>query len=729
MRALKDISLPSGRDEAVYAETFLGQRVSFAGLKKLLAAADYAKAGDRNAGLSARSEFEREAARMLLSQLTLQHLYDRPLLDGRGEIDAVMRVNYDIDAAAFARIADWTVGTLKDFLLAAPVEEVSGIGAALTGVMAAAVAKLMDAHELIFAARKFHKVTRARSTLGLPGTLSSRLQPNHPTDDLRSLTLLIYSGFSLAGGDALIGVNPAVDSKDNVANMLVQMDTVRRQTGAPTQICVLAHVKTQLACLQAGAPVEVMFQSLAGTESTNLTEFDISVDLLDRAYRTMKETGPLAGTAQQFMYFETGQGSEFTYGKHEGTDMTTLEALTYGLARRYDPFMVNNVTGFIGPETHENDFEMLYANLQDHFMGKLLGLPMGMAPCYTLHADIGLEGQQVATELLTTAGANYYMDVYLNTDRMLAYFDTSAHDSQTLRELHGRTPAPEFTDWALERGILARDSSGRVARGKHWGDPEQFAASKASFAELKRATPALYGFENAGPRPSDRVTRTLRLHQAFAREATRAVLNVEWIQGLAEFRCVRTRAGELREHLSRPALGATIDAESLREIRAEDTDIQIVVTDGLSAEAIHANLGDLLPVVREGIATHGYREGMPIVCRYGRVKLAEPLAEALRTRLLLLLVGERPGGDAASARSLSCYFVYQLLGKDEQSAAAAFSGNPGIRFEYTVLSNIYSGGGLPPLEAGSVILEKAAQILSHGAAGNRLTALLKEDAG
>ena len=207
---------------------------------------------------------------MLLSQLTLQHLYDRPLLDGRGEIDAVMRVNYDIDAAAFARIAAWTVGTLKDACWLRP-EKRAGIGAALTGVMAAAVAKLMRRARAHLSARKYHKPTRARTTLGLPGTLSSRLQPNHPTDDLRGMTLLIYWGLSLGAGDALIGVNPAIDTVDNIAAMLLHLDTVRRQTGAPTQICVLAHIKTQLACLEAGAPVEVMFQSLAGTERTNLT--------------------------------------------------------------------------------------------------------------------------------------------------------------------------------------------------------------------------------------------------------------------------------------------------------------------------------------------------------------------------------------------------------------------------------------------------------------------------
>src|SRR5438552_695660 len=208
----------------------------------------------------------------------------------------------------------------------------------------------------------------------------------------------------------------------------------------------------------------------------------------------MAATGPLRDIAKQFMYFETGQGSEFSYGKHNGTDMTTTEALCYGLARRYDPFMVNNVTGFIGPETHLDSFEMILANLQDHFMGKLLGVPMGMAPCYTLHSNITLEGQQMATQLLAAAGANYYMDVALNTDRMLAYFDTSAHDDQTLREVHGKSPAAEYLAWALERGIFTRDQSGAVTRGPHWGNPRIFCTSDAELRDLVAATPTVYTF-------------------------------------------------------------------------------------------------------------------------------------------------------------------------------------------------------------------------------------------
>jgi ethanolamine ammonia-lyase large subunit len=320
---LDAIAVPAPRPERTYTARCFDREVSFHGLKRLLGAADLSKAGDRHAGLAAGSETLREAARAALSELTLEHLYDHPLTDDEGRVDPVMRVNYDIDREAFASVASLTLGELKDRMLAAPGEEVRRAGAGLTGVMAAALAKLCDVHELIFLARKLSRPTKARTLLGAPGTLSSRLQPNHPTDDLRGVTLLCYWGLSLGAGDALIGLNPAVDTVENVSALLRHLDGLRRRTGAPTQVCVLAHVKTQLTCLERGAPVEVLFQSLAGTEKTNLLEFDITVDLLDRGYRALAEKGPLAGTAEQFMYFETGQGSELSYGKHNGIDMTT----------------------------------------------------------------------------------------------------------------------------------------------------------------------------------------------------------------------------------------------------------------------------------------------------------------------------------------------------------------------------------------------------------------------
>src|SRR5213594_684598 len=624
---LVSIEVPAPPPDEEYIASALGQRISFRGLKHLLGASDYSKAGDRNAGLDAPTESVREMARSILSDLTLQHIYDHPLTDDDGHVDSVMRVNYQVDHEVFSSIAGMTVGELKNRLLRAPGAEVMRIGRGLTGVMAAAVAKLCDIHELIFIARKVSCPTRARTLLGTPGTLSSRLQPNHPTDDLRGITLLVYWGLSLGSGDALIGVNPAVDTVDNVSTVLQHLDKLRRRTGVPSQICVLAHIKTQLACLERGSPVEILFQSLAGTEKTNLLEFDVTVNLLDHGYRTMAEGGALAGQAQQFMYFETGQVSEFTYGKHNGIDMTTTEALCYGLARRYDPFMVNNVTGFIGPETHLDNFEMIISNLQDHFMGKLLGLPMGMAPCYTLHSKITMEGQQMAAEMLAAAGANYYMDVCLNTDRMLAYFDTSAHDDQTLREIYGKNPAPEFMEWAVERGIMRRAADGRAIRGANWGKPRIFCESDLEYQELFRATPALYGLEHAGPRPSEQTTRDLKLNQAIARQAIYSELRTDELDKVASFRVLTTEAKDKESHLNAPHLGARLSAESACMLRPEFRDVQIAVSDGLSAEAVHHNVPELLPVLTDGLDARNLTTGQPILVRYGRVKVAEDIAE------------------------------------------------------------------------------------------------------
>ena len=725
LRSLADIPVPVPKPDVAYTGRAFDREVSFHGLKKLLAAADVSKSGDRHAGLAAKTETEREAARAILGNLTLQHFYNHPLTDDAGKVDSVMRVNYDIDLAVFERIASLPLGQLKDHLLGSSSKEVQQIGRAMTGVMAAALAKLCDVHELIFLARKCSRPTKARTRLGLPGTLSSRLQPNHPTDDLRGITLLVYLGLSLGGGDALIGVNPAIDTVDNISRMLRHLDLIRRKTGAPTQICVLAHIKTQLACLEQGAPVEILFQSLAGTERTNLEEFDLTVDLLDRGYRTMAEQGPLKGNAEQFMYFETGQGSEFTYGKHNGIDMAVTEALCYGLARRYDPFMVNNVTGFIGPETHLDSFEMIIANLQDQFMGKMLGLPMGMAPCYTLHSNITLEGQQMATELLTAAGANYYMDVYLNTDRMLAYFDTSGHDDQTLREIHGKQPAPEFLEWGLARGIFARDDQGAVSRGPRWGDPRQFCNSEAELQDLLAATPALYGLDNAGPRPAHQVQRQVRLNQAVGREAIHAELNLDALNRLAPCRTIETAAQSKEQHLHSPDLGARVSPQSLLELQPEHSQVQVLISDGLSAEAVNHNVPELLPLLLDGLTSRQWRLGRPILARYGRVKLAEAVAEQLQTDLVVYLIGERPGGDAQASRSLSAYLAYRLADTDAQAEAARVSGHSAIRFEYTVISNIYAGG-LPPLEAAAVIVEKVGEILRHRAAGNRLESRLKK---
>jgi ethanolamine ammonia-lyase large subunit len=307
---------------------------------------------------------------------------------------------------------------------------------------------------------------------------------------------------------------------------------------------------------------------------------------------------------------------------------------------------------------------------------------------------------------------------------MLAYFDTSGHDDQTLREIYGRKPAPEYLEWAINQGIFAHDTFGSIVRGPHWSDPRRFCDSEAEFRELLEATPATYGLDAAGPRPANRVSRDLLLNQSFAREASRAELRIEDLVRITPLRVLNTQATSKDAHLNSPKLGSRLDERSLNQLSPENKQVQVVISDGLSAEAVHHNLQHLLPILLEGFVGRGVNVGVPLLVRYGRVKLAEPIAEKLETDLVVHLIGERPGGDALASRSLSAYLVYRLADPSVQVEAARFSGNPEIRFEYTVISNIYSAG-LPPAEAAAVIVEKACEILRQRAAGNRLEALLR----
>ncbi|HJS08876.1 MAG TPA: ethanolamine ammonia-lyase light chain EutC, partial [Pirellulales bacterium] len=313
-------------------------------------------------------------------------------------------------------------------------------------------------------------------------------------------------------------------------------------------------------------------------------------------------------------------------------------------------------------------------------------------------------------------------DVCLNTDRMLAYFDTSGHDNQTLREVCGLRPAPQFLSWAIERGIFRQDGDGNVLRGPQWGNVRQFCDSDLEFEELLQATPAAYGFETAGPRPADAVSRELRLHQAIGREAIESELDLTLCEQVGKFRVILTEAADKRAHLNSPSAGARVARQSAGQLASEDSQVQILVSDGLSAAAIHHNLADVLPTILDGLMTGGIRVGQPLLARYGRVKLAEHVADLLGAELVIHLIGERPGGDAFASRSMSAYLVYRISDPAVQKEAAVFSGNRDIRFEYTVISNIYSRG-LPGLEAGAVIVEKAVDILAARAAGNRLTML------
>lgn len=426
--------------------TIDGITYAFRDLKDLLAKATPARAGDELAGIAAGSAVERVAAQMALADLPLAAFLSEAVVPY--ESDEVTRLIVDShDPAAFAPVAGLTVGGLRDLLLSyeATGEFLAALAPGLTPEMAAAVSKIMRVQDLIAVARRIRVVTRFRTTVGLAGRLSTRLQPNHPTDDPLGIAAAIIDGLLLGSGDAVIGINPAADNVESTKTLLQLIDLVRERYSIPTQSCVLAHITTQMAALEQGAPVDLIFQSIAGTEMANRS-FGVNLALLDEAHRAGRELR--RGTlGDNIMYFETGQGSALSANAHYGVDQQTCEARAYAVARRFRPMLVNTVVGFIGPEYLYDGKQIARAALEDHFCGKLLGLPMGCDVCYTNHAEADQDDMDALLTLLGVAGVNYIMGVPGADDVMLQYQSTSFHDALYLRSVLGLRPAPEFEAW------------------------------------------------------------------------------------------------------------------------------------------------------------------------------------------------------------------------------------------------------------------------------------------
>jgi ethanolamine ammonia-lyase large subunit len=419
-------------------------------LKTLLAKASPARSGDELAGIAAASAEEPVAAQMQLADTPLRRFLEEPLV--AYETDEVTRLIFDShDTSAFGPISGLSVGEFREWLLAEETtgETLSAAAAGITPEMAAAVSKIMRVQDLITVATKIRVVTKFRSTIGLAGRLSTRLQPNHPTDDLRGVAASVIDGLLYANGDAVIGVNPASDDPASVEAMLRMLDRVRESLEIPTQICVLAHVTMQMKALARGVPVDLVFQSIAGTEAANRA-FGVNLAMLDEAWAAAREKHPGANV----MYFETGQGSALSANAHHGIDQQTCEARAYAVARRYQPLLVNTVVGFIGPEYLYDGKQIIRAGLEDHFCGKLLGLPMGCDVCYTNHAEADQDDMDTLLTLLGAAGCNYIMGVPGADDIMLNYQSTSFHDALYLRSLLKLRPAPEFEAWLERMGIL-----------------------------------------------------------------------------------------------------------------------------------------------------------------------------------------------------------------------------------------------------------------------------------
>lgn len=449
--------------------TLSGKTFAFDSIKDVLAKANEEKSGDVLAGVAATSVLERVAAKEVLSRLTVRDLRENPVVPY--ENDEVTRLNQDsLDAEVYGRIKDWSIAELREYILSyeATEEKLRELGRGLTAETVAGVCKLMSNLDLIYAASKMRVPATCNTTIGLRGRFSTRLQPNHSTDNVEGITASLFEGLSYGCGDALLGLNPVNDTVSSLMEVLKRFDEVKNRFEIPTQICVLGHITTQIEAVRRGAPCDMIFQSIAGSEKGN-SAFGFNADTVREAYALLREKGTAKGP--NVLYFETGQGSELSSDAHYGADQVTMEARCYAFAREFHPFMVNTVVGFIGPEYLYDSRQVIRAGLEDHFMGKLSGIPMGCDCCYTNHMMADQNDVDNLALLLGSCGVNYVIGVPTSDDVMLNYQTNAYHDANTVREILGLRPIEEFERWLEKMGIM---ENGRLTARA--GDPTIFAS-------------------------------------------------------------------------------------------------------------------------------------------------------------------------------------------------------------------------------------------------------------
>ena len=451
--------------------TLVGKSFTFKSIKEVLAKANEEKSGDILAGIAAQSDLERIAAKEVLSRLLVQDLRENPVVPY--EDDEVTRINQDgLDGAVYGEIRRMSLAELREHILDYGTDEavLRRLSKGLTAETIAGVCKLMGNLDLVYAANKVRVTATCNTTIGLRGTLATRLQPNHPTDNVEGITASLFEGLSYGCGDALLGLNPVNDTVSGLAEVLKRFDEVKHRFEIPTQICVLGHITTQIEAVKRGAPCDMIFQSIAGSQKGN-TEFGFSADTVREAMALLKQRG--TGKGPDVMYFETGQGSELSSDAHYGADQVTMEARCYAFAREFHPFMVNTVVGFIGPEYLYDSRQVIRAGLEDHFMGKLSGIPMGCDCCYTNHMQADQNDVENLSLLLGSCGANYILGVPTGDDVMLNYQTNAYHDVCAIRETLGLRPLPEFERWLERMGIM---EDGRLT--SRAGDPTLFASMR-----------------------------------------------------------------------------------------------------------------------------------------------------------------------------------------------------------------------------------------------------------
>ena len=667
----------------------------FADLKTLMARASPLRSGDQLAGVAAANMQERVAAQMILADVPLQTFLDEPLI--APETDEVTRlILQSHDATAFAPIANFSVGQLRDWLLRYETtsETLSALAMGLTPEMVAAVSKIMGNQDLILVARKCRVVTRFRDTIGLPNRLSVRLQPNHPTDNPRGIAASILDGLLMGCGDAVIGINPASDSVAAIETLVHMMAEIIESYAIPTQSCVLAHVTTQIKAIERGVPIDLVFQSVAGTEAANKS-FGINLRVLEEANDAARSLG--RGTVgDNVMYFETGQGSCLSANAHFGIDQQTLEARAYAVARRFEPLLVNTVVGFIGPEYLYDGKQIIRAGLEDHFCGKMLGVPMGCDICYTNHAEADQDDMDNLLLLLGASGCNFIMGIPGADDIMLGYQSTSFHDVHFLRQTLGLKPAPEFETWLETVGVsnargelqpLQKSLSSFAANGSK-SLPLPTSSTRTSnenasgeletqteLSTLLRAhTTARLALPRAGGSLGTPERLDFHMAHANARDAVHWPFDRE---GLIDEMQARgwpvldlwSDAPDRAAYLQRPDWGRRLAPRSRAELEEwqalqsnvsqsdiVNCDIAIVVSDGLSALAVERNALRVLDVLIPMLYEHNWKLGPIAVVANGRVALQDEIGAVLNARMSLVLIGERPG--LGTPDSLGAYLVF-----------------------------------------------------------------------
>lgn len=680
-----------------------------ASLRELLAKASPLRSGDVLAGVAAATDEERVQAQIALADVPLKRFLDEAVIPY--EDDEVTRLIMDShDREAFAPVSSFTVGDLRDWILSdrADTQALSALAPGLTPEMAAATSKIMRLQDLILAASKCSVVTRFRSTMGLPGRVSVRLQPNHPTDDARGILASTIDGLYYGSGDAMIGINPATDSLANISRLLYLLDELIAHYRIPTQACVLTHVTNTIALIERGVPVDLCFQSLAGSQKANAS-FGISLSILDEAWEATRSLHR-GSVGNDCMYFETGQGSALSANANFGVDEQTMEARIYAVARRYRPFLVNTVVGFIGPEYLADGKQIIRAGLEDHFCAKLLGVPMGCDICYTNHSNADQDDMDALLTLLGAAGVTYIMGIPGADDIMLNYQSTSFHDAAYLRRILHKRPAPEFEAWLERMNIHDRDGrllpppstlyalEARITKGEETeaaamaegtapdghaapdgrpeGTPPAAAhgpatpacgqADRDPWEQLRAYTDARIAIGRCGVSLPHTAWLNFRLDHARARDAVhtrldRAVVRTPLAAAGLEVLDVTSACSGKDEYLTRPDLGRRLGRESHDYLEAVGqrmgpSDICVCICDGLSSRAVHENAAPFTLAFLQETGRIGLKASPVVLAEYGRVALGDEVAHLLKAQVVVLLVGERPG--LSSPDSMGIYMTY-----------------------------------------------------------------------